>query len=64
MRAQAVMNYLQDTLLVFSCGAPHFARSAKEIALKFMVHILFSFVGSPLRLIQNRTPVLIFIPSL
>lgn len=46
------------------CEAPHFGKSAKEIVLKFMVHSLFSWVGCPFKLIQNRTPLLIFILSL
>lgn len=34
------MNYLLDTCLCFLWDS-HFGRSAKEIVLKFMVHILF-----------------------
>lgn len=46
------------------CEAPHFGKSAKEIVLKFMVHGLFSWVGRPFKLIQNRTSLLIFIHCL
>lgn len=44
------------------CGAPHFGRYAKEIVLKFMVYILFSWVSCPFILIQNRTLLLILFP--
>lgn len=50
-------------LACIPCGAPHFGKSAKEIVLKFMIHSLFSWVGCPSRLIQNRAPLLIFIHS-
>lgn len=49
---------------VFFGGAPHFGRPSKEIVLKFIVHILFSQVGCSFAVIQNRTLLLIFIPSL